>query len=71
MEMVLPMSHFLGWRMLRSSAHGDVVMPRTESVRLGSRGFSSAGPTLWNSLLTKLKNANLTVSGFKKLLEAH
>ena len=39
MEMVLPVSHSPGRRMLRSSAHGDVVVPRTESVRLGPRGF--------------------------------
>ena len=33
-----------GQRMLRSSAHTDVIVPRTESVQLGPQGFSSAGP---------------------------
>ena len=47
-------------------------MPRTESVRLGPRGFSSsAGSSLWNSLPTDLKNANLTCNVFKNLLKTH
>ena len=66
MEMVLPVSHIPGRRMLRSSARGDVVGPRTESVRLGPRGFSSAGPSLCNSLPTDLKVADLTFNVFKK-----
>ena len=71
MEMVLPVSHFPGRRMLRSSAHGDVIVPRTESVRLGPRGFSSAGPSLWNSLPTDLKATNLAFNVFTKLLKTH
>ena len=71
MAMVVPVSNIPGRRMLRSSAHGDVVVPRTESVRLGPRGFSSAGPSLWNSLPTDLKDANSTLNVFKKLLKTH
>ena len=48
-----------------------VSMPRTESVRLGPRGFSSAGPSLWNSLPTDLKVTNLTFNVFTKLLKTH
>ena len=70
MEMVLPVSHIPGRRMLRSY-HGDVNVPRTESVRLGPRGFSSPGPSLWNSLPTDLKVTNLTFNVFTKLLKTH
>ena len=38
MEMV-PVSHISGRRMFRASAHGDVIVPRTESSWLGSRGW--------------------------------
>ena len=71
MEMVLPVSHIPGRRMLRSSAHEDVVVPRTESVRLGPQGFSSDGASLWNSLQTDLKVANKTFNVFNRLLKTH
>ena len=71
MEMVLPVSHIPGRRVLRSSAHGDVIVPRTKSVRFGARGFSSAGPSLWNSLPTDLKATNLAFNVFTKLLKTH
>ena len=45
MEMGFPVWPIPGRRMLHSSAHGDVVVSRTESsIRLGPRGASSAGP---------------------------
>jgi hypothetical protein len=71
MEMVLPVSHIPGRRMLRSSAHGDVIVPRAKGVRFGARGFSSAGPSLWNSLPTDLKATNLAFNVFTKLLKTH
>ena len=67
MEIVLPVSHIPGRRMLRSSAHGDVIVPRTESVRLGPRGFFSAWPSLWNSFPTDLKATNLALNVLTKL----
>ena len=50
---------------------GDVIVPRTGSVRLGPRGFSSAGPSLWNSLPTDLKVTNLAFNVFTNLLKTH
>ena len=47
MEMVLPVSHIPGWRMLRSSAHGDVIVPRTESVRFGPRALDPHSGTVF------------------------
>ena len=39
---------------LRSTSHGDMVIPRTNR-NCGKRSFAVAGPTIWNSLVLQLK----------------
>jgi len=35
---------------LRSTDHGDLVVPRANTDRFGRRGFSVSGPNRWNKL---------------------
>ena len=56
-------------RSLRSAAHGDLVVPRSRTVRFGSRMFAVSGPTFWNSLTNELKSSSLTEPAFEKLLK--
>ena len=71
MEMVLPVSHIPGRRMLRSSAHGDVIVPRTERFGRVLEVSRALDPSLWNSLPTDLKATNLAFDVFTKLLKTH
>ena len=54
---------------LRSATAGDLRIPSTKTVTIGRRGFSVAGPTVWNNLSTTLKDFKLTFSAFKRLLK--
>src|SRR6218665_1590097 len=55
-DMISPVGN--GSKRLRSAAHGDLAVPRTRTVRMGSRGFAVSGPTLWNSLPVELKTVH-------------
>ena len=54
---------------LRSASNGDLLIPRINRGRLGTRGFSYACPTAWNSLNDYLKIDTLTFGAFKKQLK--
>src|SRR6218665_3835014 len=56
---------------LRSAAHGDLAVPRTRTVRMGSRGFAVSGPTLWISLPVELKTAHIPLEIFKSKLKTY
>ena len=49
-EMCTQVSATVERRHLRSSAHGDLVVPRCRTTRYGQRSFLASGPALWNSL---------------------
>ena len=68
-EMLSAAADVAGRRTLRSAAHGDLIVPRSRTVRFGSRMFAVSSPTFWNSLTSELKNSNLTESAFKKQLK--
>ena len=57
-------------RSLRSGEQNLLRVPRTNTKTLGTRSFSYAAPTVWNSLPTNVKNAS-SLSIFKKLLKTH
>ena len=46
---------------IRSSGQGDLVLvvPRTRTVGFGPRSFSVAGPSLWNTLPSDMKQSSL------------
>jgi len=55
-------------RRLRSTASRTCVVARTYST-FGDRAFGAAGPGLWNSLPSHLKNADISYSEFCRSLE--
>ena len=56
-------------RCLRSAACGDLVVPATKTVCYGPRSFSVAGPATWNSLPASLRDDQLSVPAFRRLLK--
>ena len=58
-----------GRRHLRSAARSDLVEPRYRLERYGRRGFSVAGPHLWNSLPPDIRNFETGLDTFKKRLK--
>jgi len=63
-SLLTPMTAIATRRHLRFANAGDLATPRTRTVRLGPRSFSTAGPSVWNSLPSKLKNTSLTIGHF-------
>ena len=55
-------------RQLRSSDIATCVIPRTYA-RLGDRAFPGAGPQLWNSLPSNLRQSDLTLQQFRRGIE--
>ena len=55
-----------GRRHLRSAAHGDLVKPTTRGRMYGQRSFAVAGPSIWNSLSSSLKDYLLAINEFQK-----
>ena len=58
-----------GRRHLRSAARSDLVEPRYRLERYGRRGFSVAGPHLWNILPPDIRNFETGLDTFKKRLK--
>ena len=56
-------------RALRSSSAHQLCVPHVSTV-FGSRGFRSAGPTIWNSLPLSVTSCS-TIHTFKKQLKTH
>ena len=55
-------------RRLRSTARRTCVVTRTYST-FGDRAFSAAGPGLWNSLPSHLKDTDLSYNEFRRSLK--
>ena len=55
----------------RSADRGDLIIPRTFTMTVGSRGFAVSGPTTWNSLPTDLQNKALSLTNFESKLKTH
>ena len=55
-------------RRLRSTASRTCVVTQTYST-FGDRAFGAAGPGLWNSLLSHLKDADISYSEFRRSLK--
>ena len=68
---VLVPVHTVGARArLRSASHGDMVVPRSCTVRFGQRSFRLSAPSVWNDLPSKLKNSDINRQGFKSSLKS-
>ena len=57
-------------RRLRSSNVATCDVPRTRTT-LGDRSFTAAGPHLWNNLPLHLRDFELSLSEFRRLLKTH
>ena len=55
----------------RSASRGDLVVPRTRTVRMGPRSFCVSGPKLWNSLPLEIRTHEQTLATFKAKLKSH
>ena len=55
-----PVGSFAGRSHLRSASRGDLLVPRTRTVKAGGSSFRTSGPTVWNSLPTDLRNIELS-----------
>jgi len=64
-----PVNEIRGRSHLRSATLGHFDVARTRT-RLGSRAFSVAGPTAWNSLRANIRSLKSTDS-FKRQLKTH
>jgi len=53
---------------LRSADIDICVVPRT-NTRLGDRNFAVAGPRLWNSLPAELRQSDIELEEFRRLLK--
>jgi len=58
----------VGRRHLRSADVHTCTVPRTQS-RLGDRSFGVAGPRLWNSLPVELRQQDICLTEFRRLLK--
>jgi len=43
--------------------HGDMVVPRSCTVRFGQRSLRSSTPSVWNNLPSELKNSGISRQG--------
>jgi len=68
-SMCQPVSVKPGRRCLRSAARGDLVVPATRTVCYGPRSFAIAGPATWNSLPASVRDDQLSVPAFRRLLK--
>jgi len=59
-----------GRRRLLSSNVATCDIPRTRTS-LGDRSFTAAGPRLWNNLPVHLRDSELTLFEFRRLLKTH
>jgi len=59
-----------GCRRLRSSNVATCNIPKTWTT-LGNRSFTAAGPRLWNSLPLHLRDCELSLLEFRRLLKVH
>ncbi len=64
-----PVSDVAGRSALRSSSHGDVIVPRFRMVITSRRCFAYCGPSLWNAFFLSLRGSDLSISTFKSRLK--
>ena len=63
-SMISPISALSTRRHLRSSGQGDLVVPKTRTAGFGPRSFSVAGPSLWSTLPSDMKQSSLSIAKF-------
>ena len=56
---------------LRSTARGDLLVPRTKTKTIGPRSFATSGPALWNKLPDDLRDPSQRLLVFKQRLKSY
>jgi len=54
---------------LRSADENQLLVPRTQTVTLGPRAFSTSGPDTWNTLSSELRHSSVSLDCFKRSLK--
>ena len=54
---------------LRSATAGRLLLPTTDTVTVGRRGFYYASPDTWNSLPPHMTHMSMSLFSFRKLLK--
>ena len=65
----VPVAAVTGRSRLRSADDRMLYVPRTQTVTLGPRAFSSSGPSSWNSLPPVLRDPDISLLHFRQLLK--
>jgi len=68
-DICVPVHSVAGRSRLRSADHGDLIVPRVQTQRYGSRSFRVSGPTVWNSLPQNLRSSDISREQFKRGLK--
>ena len=68
-DICVPVHSVAGRSHLRSADHGDLIVPRLQTQRYGSRSFRVSGPTVWNSLPQNLRSSDISREQFKRGLK--
>ena len=70
-EMLVLKSTVSALSSLRSTARGDLTVPRTKTKTIGPRIFATSGPAIWNSLPDDLWDPSLSLPVFKQRLKSY
>ena len=68
-QLCTPLASIEGRQRGRSAAHGDLDIPRTTTKTYGPRSFAVAGPTIWNTLSSDIRERQLTIDQFRNGLK--
>jgi len=63
-SMIFQISAVSTCRHLRSAGQGDLTVPRTRTVGFSPRSFLVAGPSLWNTLPSDMKQSSSSIAQF-------
>jgi len=66
----IPVSEIASRQHLRSAGRQQLNVPRVRRV-IGRRAFTSAGPTIWNSLPDNLRDSTVGPDQFQRELKTH
>jgi len=65
-----PLADIPGRSSLRAGGRGDLLVPSTK-MKIGSRSFRIAAPTVWNSLPLHLRDRTISERLFRSALKTH
>ena len=67
----MPVAQVAERQHLRSANRRLLVVPRIQLDTYGRRAFAVVGPTVWNALGNDLRDPELSIASFGRLLKMH